>query len=131
MGVAHAWAGGCSILLLHLKHQVVIFLGNWTLAEKCLTDATTVLVTRIVSHPIEKEELDGIVNDIKARIGEHKEMEKGVFNDSYVKAPGGTNCWMRLFQMFCFLGGKIMSDLGVAGAVESGKPVAIGTVGTA
>merc|ERR1712212_931581 len=97
LGVAHAWA------------------GNWTLAEKCLTDATTVLVTRIVSHPIEKEELDGIVNDIKARINEHKEMEKGVFNDSYVKAPGG----------------KIMSDLGVAGAVESAKPVAIGTVGTA
>jgi len=97
LGVAHAWA------------------GNWTLAEKCLTDATTVLVTRIVSHPTEKEELDGIVNDIKSRIVEHKEMEKGVFNDSYVKAPGG----------------KIMSDLGVAGAVESGKPVAIGTVGTA
>ena len=28
-------------------------------------------------------------------------------------------------------GGKIMSGLGVSGAVESGKPVAIGTVGTA
>jgi len=97
LGVAHAWA------------------GNWTLAETCLTDATTVLVTRIANHPTEKEELDGIINDIKARIGEFKEMEKGVFNDSYVKAPGG----------------KIMSDLGVAGAVESGKPVAIGTVGTA
>merc|ERR1712212_856741 len=97
LGVAHAWA------------------GNWTQAEKCLTDATTVLVTRIANHPTEKEELDGIVNDIKARIGEHKEMEKGIFNDFYVKAPGG----------------KIMSDMGVAGAVESGKPVAIGTVGTA
>merc|ERR1711913_58330 len=63
----------------------------------------------------EKEELASIVNDIKGRIVEHKEMEKGVFSDTYVKAPGG----------------KIMSGLGVAGAVESGKPVAIGTVGTA
>merc|ERR1712029_1334783 len=97
LGVAHAWA------------------GNWTLAEKCLTDASTVLVTRMVGHPTEKEELTSIVNDIKGRIAEHKEMEKGVFSDIYVAAPGG----------------KIMSGLGVSGAVESGKPVAIGTVGTA
>merc|ERR1719370_2789434 len=63
LGVAHAWA------------------GNWTLAEKCLTDASTVLVTRMVSHPTEKEELASIVNDIKGRIiAEHKEMEKGVFS---------------------------------------------------
>merc|ERR1712106_869109 len=93
LGVAHAWA------------------GNWTLAEKCLTDASTVLVARMASHPTEKEELTSIVNDIKGRITEHKEMEKGVFSDVYVDAPGG----------------KIMSGLGVSGAVESGKPVAIGT----
>jgi len=97
LGVAHAWA------------------GNWPLAEKSLTDAVSVLSTRMASHPTEKEELVSIVNDIKGRIAEHKEMEKGVFNDSYVKAPGG----------------KITSDLGVAGAVDSAKPVAIGTVGTA
>ena len=46
------------------------------------------LEKRIVSHPTEKEELSSIVNDIKARIAEHKDMEKGVFNDTYVKAPG-------------------------------------------
>jgi len=97
LGVAHAWA------------------GNFPLAEKCLSDASAVLEKRMVSHPTEKEELASIVNDIKGRIAEHKDMEKGVFNDTYVKAPGG----------------KIMSGLGVAGAVESGKPVAIGTVGTA
>ena len=60
------------------------------MAEKSLTDAATVLTTRMASHPTEREELVGIVNDIKGRITEHKEMEKGVFNDSYVKAPGGT-----------------------------------------
>merc|ERR1711990_427815 len=98
LGVAYAWA------------------GNWPLAEKCLADAAAVdLVTRMASHPTEKEELECIVSDIKGRIAEHKEMEKGVFSDSYVKAPGG----------------KILSNLGVAGAVESGKPVATGTVGTA
>ena len=34
-------------------------------------------------------------------------------------------------SMFRLPGGKITSDLGVAGAVDSAKPVAIGTVGTA
>merc|ERR1719500_2359660 len=97
LGVAHAWA------------------GDSPLAEKCLSDASAVLEKRMVSHPTEKEELASIVNDIKGRIVEHKEMEKGVFSDTYVKAPGG----------------KIMSGLGVARAVESGKPVAIGTAGTA
>merc|ERR1711934_1114977 len=97
LGVAHSWT------------------GNWPLTEKCLADAAAVLVTRMASHPTEKEELECIVSDIKGRIAEHKEMEKGVFSDSYVKAPGG----------------KILSNLGVAGAVESGKPVATGTVGTA
>ena len=58
------------------------------MAEKCLSDASAVLEKRIVSHPTEKEELTSIVNDIKARIAEHKDMEKGVFNDTYVKAPG-------------------------------------------
>ena len=85
------------------------------MAEKCLADAAAVLATRMTSHPTEKEELDAIVNDIKGRIAEHKEMEKGEFTDSYVKAPGG----------------KILSNLGVAGAVESGKSVAVETVGTA
>jgi len=97
LGVAYAWA------------------GNWPLAEKCLADAAAVLVTRMASHPTEKEELECIISDIKGRIAEHKEMEKGVFSDSYVKAPGG----------------KILSNLGVAGAVGSGKTVATGTVGTA
>merc|ERR1712055_942500 len=97
LGVAYAWA------------------GNWPLAEKCLADAAAVLVTRMASHPTENEELECIISDIKGRIVEHKEMEKGVFSDSYVKAPGG----------------KILSNLGVAGAVGSGKTVATGTVGTA
>ena len=61
------------------------------MAEKCLADAAAVLATRMTSHPTEKEELDAIVNDIKGRIAEHKEMEKGEFTDSYVKAPGGSN----------------------------------------
>ena len=58
------------------------------MAEKCLSDASAVLEKRMVSHPTEKEELASIVNDIKRRIVEHKEMEKGVFSDTYVKAPG-------------------------------------------
>ena len=62
------------------------------MAEKCLTDASTVLLTRMVSHPTEKEELTSIVNDIKGRIAEHKEMEKGVFSDVYVEAPGILSC---------------------------------------
>ena len=84
----------------------------------------------MVSHPTEKEELASIVNDIKGRIVEHKEMEKGVFSDTYVKAPGCFLTFNLLYNCLCS-GGKIMSGLGVAGAVESGKPVAIGTVGTA
>ena len=71
--------------------EINFYPGNWTLAEKSLTDAATVLTTRMASHPTEREELVSIVNDIKGRITEHKEMEKGVFNDSYVKAPGGTD----------------------------------------
>ena len=35
------------------------------------------------------------------------------------------------FEKCCYAGGKILSNLGVAGAVESGKPVAVETVGTA
>ena len=74
------------------KLKFIMFKGNWTLAEKCLTDASTVLATRMVSHPTEKEELASIVNDIKGRIAEHKEMEKGVFSDVYVTAPGINSC---------------------------------------
>merc|ERR1719285_727253 len=62
LGVAQAWA------------------GNWTLAEKSLTDAATVLTTRMASHPNEREELVGIVNDIKGRITEHEELV-GIVND--------------------------------------------------
>ena len=89
LGVAHAWAGECMINSL-LHESEICSPGNWPLAEKSLTDAVSVLSTRMASHPTEKEELVSIVNDIKGRIAEHKEMEKGVFNDSYVKAPGGT-----------------------------------------
>merc|ERR1711936_414845 len=116
-------------LALHYLGEVSLESNNYSQAIEDLTKAANikaktapsdsralaVLEKRMVSHPTEKEELASIVNDIKARIVEHKEMEKGVFSDTYVKAPGG----------------KIMSGLGVAGAVESGKPVAIGTVGTA
>ena len=81
---------GATSRLIVFNIDIIFYPGNWTLAEKSLTDAATVLTTRMASHPTEREELVGIVNDIKGRITEHKEMEKGVFNDSYVKAPGGT-----------------------------------------
>ena len=66
------------------------------MAEKCLSDASAVLEKRMVSQPTEKEELASIVDDIKGRIAEHKDMEKGVFNDTYVKAPG---CFSK-YQIF-------------------------------
>ena len=44
-----------------------------------VTDAASVLVTRMLSHPT--EELTGIVDDIKGRIAEHKEMEAGAFTE--------------------------------------------------
>ena len=44
-----------------------------------VTDAATVLVTRMLSY--NTEELNGIVDDIKGRIAEHKELEAGAFTE--------------------------------------------------
>ena len=104
MGVAYAWAGEFqNFAMFNCLHNFNLHSGNWPLAEKCLADAAAVLVTRMVSHPTEKEELESIVSDIKGRIAEHKEMEKGVFSDSYVKAPGGLktkfSCKHLVFQV--------------------------------
>ena len=44
-------------------------------------------MTRIVSHPTDNEKLDGIVNDIKARICEHKEMENFSIGEGRAQRP--------------------------------------------
>merc|ERR1712179_886313 len=103
---------------LHYLGEVSLESNNYSQAVEDLSKAVSIKGKTAPAGSralAEKEELDAIVNDIKGRIAEHKEMEKGEFTDSYVKAPGG----------------KILSNLGVAGAVESGKPVAVETVGTA
>ena len=46
------------------------------------------LTARISSHPVEKEALENIVHEIKGRIADLKDMEKGVFNNAYVTVPG-------------------------------------------
>ena len=37
---------------------------------------------------MEKEALENIVHEIKGRIADLKDMEKGVFNNAYVTVPG-------------------------------------------
>jgi len=97
LGVAYAWS------------------GEWAKAEASLTSAISVLTARISSHPVEKEALENIVHEIKGRIADLKDMEKGVFNNAYVTVPGG----------------KISIGGGVAGAVDAAKAAGLPTVGTA
>jgi len=97
LGVAHAWS------------------ANWAKAEASLTSAISVLTARISSHPTEKEGLENIVHEIKGRIADLKDMEKGVFSNAYVTVPGG----------------KISIGGGVVGAVDAAKAAGLPTVGTA
>merc|ERR1712179_262601 len=97
MGVAYAWS------------------GEWTKAEESLTAAISVLTARISSHSTEKEALENIVHEIKGRIADLKDMEKGVFTNTYVTVPGG----------------KISIGSGVAGAIDAAKAAGLPTVGTA
>merc|ERR1719228_2346307 len=97
LGVANAWS------------------GEWAKAEASLTSAISVLTARISTHPAEKESLENIVHEIKGRIADLKDMEKGVFNNAYVTVPGG----------------KISIGGGVAGAVDAAKAAGLPTMGTA
>jgi len=97
LGVAYAWS------------------GEWAKAEASLTSAISVLTARISTHPAEKEGLENIVHEVKGRIADLKDMEKGVFNNAYVTVPGG----------------KISIGGGVAGAVDAAKAAGLPTVGTA
>merc|ERR1712212_1138591 len=97
LGIAYAWS------------------GEWAKAEASLTSAISVLTARISTHPAEKEGLENIVHEIKGRIADLKDMEKGVFNNAYVTVPGG----------------KISIGGGVAGAVDAAKAAGLPTVGTA
>merc|ERR1712168_920816 len=71
LGVAYAWS------------------GEWTKAEASLTAAISALTARIASHSSEKEALENIVHEIKTRIADLKDMEKGVYTNPYVTVPGG------------------------------------------
>ena len=53
-----------------------------------MTAAISVLTARISSHSVEKEGLENIVHEIKGRIADLKDMEKGVFTNTYVTVPG-------------------------------------------
>jgi len=97
LGVAYAWS------------------GEWTKAEASLTAAISVLTARISSHSAEKEGLENIIHEIKGRIADLKDMEKGVYNNAYVTVPGG----------------KISIGSGVAGAINAAKAAGLPTVGTA
>ena len=52
------------------------------------TAAISVHTARISSYPAEKEGLENIVHEIKGRIADLKDMEKGVFTNTYVTVPG-------------------------------------------
>jgi len=97
LGVAYAWS------------------GEWTKAEASLTAAISVLTARISSHSAEKEGLENIIHEIKGRIADLKDMEKGVYSNAYVTVPGG----------------KISIGSGVAGAINAAKAAGLPTVGTA
>merc|ERR1712212_170885 len=97
LGIAYAWS------------------GEWAKAEASLTSAISVLTARFSTHPAEKEGLENIVHEIKGRIADLKDMEKGVFNNAYVTVPGG----------------KISIGGGVGGAVDAAKAAGLPTVGTA
>merc|ERR1712055_598887 len=97
LGVAYAWS------------------GEWAKAEASLTSAISVLTARISSHPAEKEGLENIIHEIKGRIADLKDMEKGVYSNAYVTVPGS----------------KISIGSGVAGAINAAKAAGLPTVGTA
>jgi len=97
LGVAYAWS------------------GEWTKAEASLTAAISALTARIASHSSEKEALENIVHEIKTRIADLKDMEKGVYTNPYVTVPCG----------------KITIGSGVAGAIDAAKVAGLPTVGTA
>jgi len=97
LGVAYAWS------------------GEWTKAEASLTAAISALTARIASQSTEKEALENIVHEIKTRIADLKDMEKGVYINPYVTVPGG----------------KITIGSGVAGAIDAAKVAVLPTVGTA
>jgi len=97
LGVAYAWS------------------GEWTKAEESLNAAISVLSARISSHPVEKEALENLVHEIKGRIADLKDMEKGVYTNTYVTVPGG----------------KISVGSGVPGAIDAAKAAGLPTAGTA
>merc|ERR1712192_286399 len=82
-------AGSRSLAETHYQLGVALaWSGEWVKAESSLTSAISVLTARISSHPAEKESLENIVHEIKGRIADLKDMEKGVFSNTYVTVPG-------------------------------------------
>ena len=69
--------------------------GEWAKAEESLTAAISVLTARISCHSAEKEALENIVHEIKGRIADLKDMEKGVFTNTYVTVPGKILTWSK------------------------------------
>ena len=69
-------------------HIMCALSGEWTKAEASLTAAISVLTARIASQSTEKEALENIVHEIKTRIADLKDMEKGVYINPYVTVPG-------------------------------------------
>ena len=91
------------------------------------------LTARISSHPAEKKGLENIVHEIKGRIADLKDMEKGIFSNAYVTVPGILVKGFKTKKTMIALatGGKISIGGGVAGAVDAAKAVGLPTVGTA
>ena len=74
--------------------------GEWTKAEASLTAAISALTARIASHSAEKEALENIVHEIKTRIADLKDMEKGVYTNPYVTVPGKIHYFGLYFSLY-------------------------------
>merc|ERR1712226_1590805 len=101
------------------------FTSAWTKAESSLASAVACIEVRVAnlrkmetSDHIASEiaELESLVCDIKSRVAEFKDMEKGIFSDYVVPSVPA---------------GKLATGLGVSGSIKSAKPAGTATVGSA
>jgi len=97
----------------------------WSKAEASLASAVACIEARVASlrkmetsdHiASEIAELEALVSDIKSRVAEFKDMEKGIFSDYVVPSVPS---------------GKLATGLGVSGSIKSAKPAGSATVGSA
>ena len=97
----------------------------WSKAEASLASAVACIEARVASlrkmetsdHiASEITELEALVSDIKSRVAEFKDMEKGIFSDYVVPSVPS---------------GKLATGLGVSGSIKSAKPAGSATVGSA